>query len=410
MPETISNFPHLIDTGTIYYKLVGNFIPSEWRDLKGLDGTRLSKTAKHLLSIIVYNFNLSKNAEDELQKSYLFFQDKLDVCQRRVRQCLVELEKAGYISVYLTSVVKNHIKSNNILCIKLLKNFEKNTKKVSGEPEKNFSTNTKNFQPHNIIDNIDVINEINKNNSYRGTDKQIVARYADSAENCNNNDDYGCGEVSRETDKRSDSKLKKRYSGTKLEDYYPLSNNDVRYLMQQSGRQFNKNFVNQLMLKLSEQNPENTFYHKCAVLSYMVKALGREIRQEDNVNVDGYKLKRRNAVNPLERPDLIVNKTVKQFLSAIRKTTGDDPKSILMRKIARTIEQNAAYELLISCDLTEPEGDTYPLRLLRNVKFSESVLDNLLLIVQTVYGQYISNIQMVPHSGSSQVFGSNNYT
>jgi hypothetical protein len=58
--------------------------------------------------------------------------------------------------------------------------------------------------------------------------------------------------------------------------------------MQESGRQFNKNFVNQLMLKLSEQNPENTFYHKCAVLSYMVKALTREVRQEENVNIDGY--------------------------------------------------------------------------------------------------------------------------
>lgn len=194
---------------------------------------------------------------------------------------------------------------------------------------------------------------------------------------------------------------------TRLQDYYPLNDRDVFCLMQKSGRQFDTNFVNQLMLKLAQQNPENTFYRKNAVIGYMAECLKKEIRLEKDVNFDGYRLNPRNVVNPLEHPQVIVNKTVKQFLSAVKSTTGKSPGNILARKIANTIEENAAYELLISCDLAEPEGDKYQLRLLRDVTFSESVLDNLLVLVQNVYGRSIESIRVIPYLDMTKAVNTN---
>lgn len=57
------------------------------------------------------------NNTDELQESYYFFEQELGVCQRRVRQCLLELEQSGFIQQELKTVIFNSIKCRNILCI-----------------------------------------------------------------------------------------------------------------------------------------------------------------------------------------------------------------------------------------------------------------------------------------------------
>ena len=41
------------NNNTIFYHLVGNFIPPEWRNLNASGSKQLSKTARQLLSLIV---------------------------------------------------------------------------------------------------------------------------------------------------------------------------------------------------------------------------------------------------------------------------------------------------------------------------------------------------------------------
>ncbi|WP_041472498.1 protein kinase family protein [Rickettsia rickettsii] len=93
---------------TIFYNFVGNFIPPEWRNLNNNHGKRLSTTSRQLLSLIVSRINfynkLGKQAE-ELQESFLFFQQKLGVCQKRVKQCLEELKGSGFIDFYSTTLI-----------------------------------------------------------------------------------------------------------------------------------------------------------------------------------------------------------------------------------------------------------------------------------------------------------------
>ncbi|WP_371219969.1 hypothetical protein ACA348_10655 [Orientia tsutsugamushi] len=82
---------------TIFYRFIGNFVPAEWKDLIGNNAKALSKTSKQLLSWIVYKLQIYYNNDiEELQDSYYSFEKELQVCQRRVRQCLVELQKSRF--------------------------------------------------------------------------------------------------------------------------------------------------------------------------------------------------------------------------------------------------------------------------------------------------------------------------
>ncbi|KJV75318.1 hypothetical protein OTSTA763_0536 [Orientia tsutsugamushi str. TA763] len=88
------------NNATVFYRFIGNFVPAEWKDLIGDNAKALSKTSKQLLSFIVYRLHIYYNKDiDELQESYQLYEDKLNVGQRRVRQCLVELRDAGFIEV-----------------------------------------------------------------------------------------------------------------------------------------------------------------------------------------------------------------------------------------------------------------------------------------------------------------------
>ncbi|EER22329.1 hypothetical protein [Rickettsia endosymbiont of Ixodes scapularis] len=153
------------DNGSaIYYNFVGNFIPPEWSNLSSHNGKILSKTARQLLSLIVFRLQIyHNNSIDELNETYHFFQEHLGVCQRRIRQCLLELQQAGFIYLSTTTIIRYGIKCRNTPCVKLAKDFqpynhkslgknEKNfnttyTKKFSSQPERNFRSTQKKFRP-----------------------------------------------------------------------------------------------------------------------------------------------------------------------------------------------------------------------------------------------------------------------
>ena len=70
---------------TIFYNMVGNFVPPEWRELTSNNGKILSKTTIQILSLIVSRVqcNLSKAEElernggstpNELQETYYYFE------------------------------------------------------------------------------------------------------------------------------------------------------------------------------------------------------------------------------------------------------------------------------------------------------------------------------------------------
>lgn len=130
----------------IFYNFVGNFVPPEWSTLSSHNGKILSKTSRQLLSLIVFRMQIYyNNSIDELQETYHFFQESIGVCQERIRQCLLELQKSSFIQVYNATVVKYGIKCRNTPCIKLTRNFQPASSKIPSENEKNFASTPKKF-------------------------------------------------------------------------------------------------------------------------------------------------------------------------------------------------------------------------------------------------------------------------
>ncbi|KJV52617.1 hypothetical protein OTSGILL_1402 [Orientia tsutsugamushi str. Gilliam] len=164
---------------TIFYNFIGNIIPPEWRKLTGDNGKALSKTSKQLLSFIVFRLHIYYNKDiDELQESYQLYEDKLNVGQRRVRQCLVELRDAGFIEIENRTIIKDNLKLRNVPCIKILKNFQHYSEKGKEEnialPEKKFRPNLKEIsgQPETFFR--DIYRYIKKSKISRSTEGELV--------------------------------------------------------------------------------------------------------------------------------------------------------------------------------------------------------------------------------------------
>ena len=67
MQQIASNFPETNMAGderaTVFYNMVGNFIPPEWRHLRNGSGKSLRKTSRQLLSLIFSRLQSSRSKE-----------------------------------------------------------------------------------------------------------------------------------------------------------------------------------------------------------------------------------------------------------------------------------------------------------------------------------------------------------
>ncbi|WP_064613060.1 hypothetical protein, partial [Orientia tsutsugamushi] len=368
---------------TIFYNFIGSIIPPEWRKLTGDNGKALSKTSKQLLSFIVYRLHIYYNKDiDELQESYQLYEDKLNVGQRRVRQCLVELRDAGFIEVENRTIIKDNFKLHNVPCIKLLKNFQRfteketkgekiidltqkifrsNLKEISGEPEKSFryiyryNNNKKNNNRSRSTEDKLVENDQNKNEDQQQNLKfkyteyddfieiELVENEKENQQQQQNLNFYELSDVSNDKPSNKDyeqnselatsaitkdSEVEKNECYPKrkrLADYYPLTPEDAVILQRMSSRSFNIYFINQLLLKLSNKYSFRHFANKIAVLSYMAKALANELLTTDQANSGNFRF---NDVGRFKE----------QYLANIESSTDRSMKAQLKRKIAGVFE------------------------------------------------------------------------
>ncbi|MFU7501044.1 MAG: hypothetical protein ACJBCI_05150, partial [Candidatus Tisiphia sp.] len=322
----------------IFYNFVGNFVPPEWRNLSSNTGKVLSKTARQLLSLIVFRLQIyHNNSLDELQETYHFFQEHLSVCQERVRQCLFELQKSGFIQVYNSTVIKYGIKCRNTPCIKLARNFQPASNKIPSENEKIFASTQKNFgvnpkevlpQPQKTLEhsiyidnNKDISNksrynksQILKNEKNQSDNKQqlplqnleqklsnepqVVDNTRASTENPMTTAlplSTTLQKVVQKISQKHQTPIPSHCSNNpvmpvikhknswfrrkRLADFYPLTQEDADLLQFKSNREFNLDFINKLLLKLAEEYSNHHFGHKKVLLNYMAKALSHELRE-----------------------------------------------------------------------------------------------------------------------------------
>lgn len=185
------------------------------------------------------------------------------------------------------------------------------------------------------------------------------------------------------------NKAKNWCTGKKLEEFHPLTEEDASMLRSRSNREFNLSFINKLLMRLSEQRPDNLFYSKKAVLSYMAKALLHEMRQANLVNNENFNFRTR------EDNELMAKE---QYLQQIELSPNTSKQQQLKRKMAAVFDRDIAYKLLTSCSFAGIVDNHYKLELIKNIDLNKQVQDVFLNQVQAVYGNHIKQLQLISKS------------
>ncbi|KAJ6644926.1 Glyoxalase ElbB [Pseudolycoriella hygida] len=146
-------------------------------------------------------------------------------------------------------------------------------------------------------------------------------------------------------DKNTCKKVIKFSPGSRLKDWYPLLPEDVGKLNLKAGREFSNNFVNELLLKLDSKYPDRIFATKNHALSYMTKALQRELHQAPLVNHETFKFTKNDQ-------EFIAQRKREKYLSEVEASTDTSYEFQLKRKIAATLEPKIAYQLLTQVKFT----------------------------------------------------------
>jgi hypothetical protein len=432
----------------IFYNFVGNFVPPEWRNLSSNTGKVLSKTARQLLSLIVFRLQIyHNNSIDELKETYHFFQEHLSVCQERVRQCLLELQKSGFIQVYNSTVVKYGIKCRNTPCIKLARNFQPASNKIPSKNEKIFPSTPKNFgvnpkevlpQPQKSLEhsiyidnNKDISNKsrYNKSQIFQNKKNQInnkqqlplqnleqklsdVPQVVDNTRASTENPmttalplSTTLQKVVQKISQKHQTPVPSNCSNNSvmpvikhknswfrrkgLADFYPLTQEDADLLQFKSNREFNLDFINKLLLKLAEEYSNHHFGHKKVLLNYMAKALSHELRETTKVNSSNFQFKSSDE-----------NKAKEQYLQKIEYSTDTSRQAQLKRKISGIFDTDTAYQLLTSCAFGKVIDNQFQLKLLKDIALSEHIKTKILQQVQMVYGNKITTLQIIPYKQS----------
>ncbi|RYE05147.1 MAG: hypothetical protein EOP33_07345 [Rickettsiaceae bacterium] len=192
----------------------------------------------------------------------------------------------------------------------------------------------------------------------------------------------------------------KSYKRKALSEFHPLSEEEAEVLRKTSGREFNLNFINQLLLKLAKSRPNNGFFTKDLFMSYMAKVLTYELHQAVTANNEGFKFK------AVVTEETINNKHQEQYLEEVEYSKDTSCKGQLRRKIAAVFEADTAYKILSGYKFDysdekkkgskQQEGNSPEFKLValnnHNRELSTSEQARLLAQVQAVYGNNIEKL------------------
>ncbi|HJD58845.1 MAG TPA: hypothetical protein LFV92_06815 [Rickettsia endosymbiont of Ceroptres masudai] len=442
------------NSSAIYYNFVGNFIPPEWSNLSSHNGKILSKTARHLLSLIVFRLQIyHNNSIDELQETYHFFQEHLGVCQRRIRQCLLELEKAGFIYLSTTTIIKYGIKCPNTPCVKLAKDFQPYNQKSSTEKEKIFSHTRKIFRPNlkeisgqlekSFTHSIYIDNNKNISNKSRCSKSTILQNEQDK---CSQNTENQLQQQKLETNSQCNS-IKPIHNQQQVDNISVSSstnsipgskqiNTALQAVMAKISKQYNSTSTasSSNNAEMSRVNQKCWFKRKKLIDFYPLSQEDADLLQMksnrgfnlDSINALLLKLAGKYSNHHFGHKKVLMdymakalfhelskedtqanscstqsqsrnlNKAQEQYLNEIESSTNTSKQAQLKRKIVGIFDSNIAYELLSSCCFLGVVDHQYQIKLPHNITLSENTQNQILQQVQMIYGNSIKQLNIVP--------------
>ena len=420
---TISKNPLFCNRGNNTTDLVlaqGNIIPYLWYHKILKSCGKPDATAIAVLSDLFDRYTKSKNSCLEFQISYAELCTKYNYSARQFYNAVIRLEEMGLVQRKRSSVeIEGKFLGNFLFLtlnlealLKLHAEYSDINDKGNGTglslPKTTGST-CKNLQvPY--IDNINLRNNINldinnrllvkersnaldSSGKYNNLELSRLTNTAKSVHSNNLSDTQTSTFCKPQLIKASDtSKIKPlaRTCKKSLSDFYPLSNEDTEHLNISSGREFNAHFVNQLLLKLSSENPTHAFASKALFMKYMTKALACEMRQAVVVNNDSFKLIRNAKDSHIE-----------SYLNYIENSRSTAPFERLRKKIAVSFDSVTSYKILTKARFYENKNDsafniTAPTDVLELL--TPYIKERLLNDVRATYGNHIIHLKVRSNS------------
>ncbi|WPY01837.1 DNA-like domain protein (plasmid) [Candidatus Trichorickettsia mobilis] len=376
--------------------LNGNIVPHIWYHKLTRAGGKSDTVAITILSELVFLHRYQSNSEFQLKFSY--FKQKFNFGLSQVKAGIVRLEKAGLVKRDLRTVrMYGRLFTNELF---LILNIVEVLKLTDQPQTKKFlfsDRNEDNGCKEISTDNIDkkYLKKKSRSNSEKNDLKKnskqlelathtlntVASTNLEQSQAFSYNQNNS--QITPEANASSNIHRSSAYTsitqslGKKLAEFYPLVQDDADVLTGKSGRNFDLNFINQLMLKLASKYPDRKFFSKNSVLSYMGKILLHEIRDAVQVSNGNFRF-----INADEQS------SKEKYLQAIEAITATDNISKLKRKIAGIFNIDLAYSLINGTNY-KVDNDKLVVTTATTLDLTAHQQDLLLQQVQSVYGDHI---------------------
>lgn len=349
----------------------GNLIPHHWYNQITDDKGTPDLLAIILLSDLVGWFRyLGTNQtkityqqtpvlhESSLAVSYEYLQKKFNASRERIRKALVRLEQLHIISREIRNIVIHDGYRNNQLFISLNQVF---IEKCFRDPELDIRASAHTPSPQIQGDLIIRNNiELYKN---RSTSNFIFTK-----------------KLEHKTKIHGSALEKKRT----LKDFYPLTQAQCDLLQHQSGREFNLHAMNEILKNIATRLSDRYFKTQTSFLNYMAKIFANEMRQAAQINNNSFYIKSTLGYNADISDSKHYNERAK-FLNEIEQLRNTSLDTRLKKKLASTLGEETAYNILKAYVSCTRAGNVCTLQLAQEVKLTVFERQAVLQQVQAVF-------------------------
>lgn len=332
--------------------IIGNVIPHKWYQTVLTPCGKPDLVAITILSEIVYwQRTMNNYGNTSWKTSYHHFEQKFGFSKHQIRDAFCRLEKQELAYREFKSG------SNCSKTLHVFLNMDRVSHISSKETDKQNILTLRNFVTPSSENSEDIYKEV-KNNLKE--DKDI-----DRSDFINHEFE----------DLKSKSNFKHNIPKG-FEDYLPLSSELYEQISSKTEKEYQLEFVNQLIEKLALQYQQHRFHSDNAFIKYMAKALDYELI-----------------------PDFRKDKTIEKYLFQIESIKKTDNVSQLKRKIAGMFSSETAYILLSSYNFQEyPTKNKYLIkqyRLNELLNLTENEQRLLLQEVKSIFGQNVDSIEII---------------
>ena len=181
-----------------------------------------------------------------------------------------------------------------------------------------------------------------------------------------------------------------------LSDHYPLIKEDASRLQSLSGRDFNLNAMNKILLDMSNKL-DKRFCSKAQFITYFGKCLRFEMRDAIKTGNDNFRIK--SNITPINQKEIDREKQIEQYLAKIEQQAIAYvcPENQLKGRLANVLAPLRSYELLSNIKDFVVVGSVVRIYLRTDCNLSQHEKDVVLSQVQSIYSTLELDIEIVEY-------------